>query len=281
MSRVVRSVVLGVLVVLLVAMTGCKAKPAPKPQPKVAPPAVKTAGSLMVGVDLSTPPFGGVDQGKRAGLDIDVAAAMAEQLGLTVRYVDVKPSDAATALAQGRVDVVLSVPFVGEALPQATLAGTYLTDSPAFFVATEGTASIEASMTLDKLSAPKVGAQKESEAYWLLQDELGAESVESYGTLREAIEALDDGSVQVIAGDAVVGAYIARDFPRVKFAGQLGSGAPLAAAVAMDNTKLSEAVRSALDQLAADGVLDFIRNKWVPGLPDLQVQESAVATATP
>jgi polar amino acid transport system substrate-binding protein len=264
---------------LLIACVGCAEKPAPTPEPKVAPPAVKTAGVLTAGVDLSVPPFAGSDQGQQAGIDVDVAAALAEQLGLTVKYVDVKPSDAATALASGTADVVFSVPFTGSGA-QLELAGTYLTNAPAFFVATDSTASVEPSLTLTTVTADKIGAQAESQAYWLLRHELEPETVESYGTLREAIEALDGGSVGLIAGDALVAAYIARDFPNVHFAGQAASASPLAVAVAPENTTLAGAVSDSLDRLAADGILGFIRDKWVPGLPELQVAESAEATPT-
>ena len=40
-------------------------------------------GRCSVGVDLAYPPFGGTDDGKQAGIDVDVASALAEQLGLT------------------------------------------------------------------------------------------------------------------------------------------------------------------------------------------------------
>jgi polar amino acid transport system substrate-binding protein len=270
-----------VLALMLVGSAGCKPDAVEKPQPKVAPPAIKAAGTLRVGVDLATPPYAGVDLGKKAGIDVDVAAAVAEQLGLEVAYVDVKPSDAATALAQGKADVVLSVPFVGSGSSQVTLAGTYITSAPAFFVTTEGTASVEPSITIDTVAVPKVGAQAESQAFWMLTDQLGPDAVQSYGSLRDAIEALDAGTAELVAGDALVGAYIIRDFPQVSFAGQVGPGVPLAAAVALENTTLADGVRGALDQLAADGVLQFVRTKWVGELPELTVQESADSTATP
>ena len=85
----------------LAVAVACAPKPEPKPEPKMAPPAVKTAGVLVAGVDLDVPPFAGVDQGKQAGIDVDVAAAIADRLGLAVSYVDVKPSEAASALAEG------------------------------------------------------------------------------------------------------------------------------------------------------------------------------------
>ena len=44
-----------------------------------------------------------------------------------------------------------------------------------------------------------------------------------------------------------MGAYIARDFPNVRFSGQMGTARPLAVAVAKDNTALAKALRESLD----------------------------------
>jgi ABC-type amino acid transport substrate-binding protein len=169
---------------------------------------------------------------------------------------------------------VFSVPVSGADLSRLTPAGTYLTDAPAAFVATEGTASVEPSLTLDSLPPGKVAVQNGSPAFWLLTSEFGEKGVESFDSLREALEALSSGDVAVAAGDALVGAYIARDLPQVRFAGQLAPATPLAVAVGPENAELSDAVRVALDELAADGVLDSVRNKWVGDLPELTVPDT-------
>ena len=276
-SRAAAAFVAAGLAAFLLLAGGCGSKAQTKLDPKVTPPAIKVAGTLRAGIDLGTPPFGGTDSGKQAGLDVDTAAALAEKLGLTLKVVDVPPSEAATALADGKVDLVFSVPFSGDALSSVSLAGSYVSDAPAFFVASESSASVDPTMTLDTYSGPTVGVQKGSAAYWKIASELGESSVRSYGTLREALEALDKGDVKVAAGDALVGAYIVRDLPRVHFAGQLDVAVPLGVAVAPDNAKLGDPVRAALDGLAADGVLSAIREKWVAGLPKLKLPTTADA----
>ncbi|MDZ4169838.1 MAG: transporter substrate-binding domain-containing protein [Coriobacteriia bacterium] len=274
-----------VLAVMMLAgallVAGCAKPSEPEPTPMVAPPAIITAGTLTAGIDLSTPPFGGVDAGREAGLDVDVAAALADKLGLTLTVVDVKPSDAATALADGSVDVVLSVPLDGPQLSSLALSGTYATNGPAFFVSTGSTQSVEPSLTLDTLDVELIGAQQDSLAYWTLINELGEEAVESYGTLREALEALDRDEIELVAGDAFVAAYIARDLPTVHYAGQLRDSSPLSVATGSEATALGDAVREALDVLAADGVLDTLRRKWVGELPELSLPASEASTSAP
>jgi polar amino acid transport system substrate-binding protein len=265
---------------MCLVLSGCTNTPSEPPlQPKVAPPSIQKGGTLRAAVDLSNPPFAGVDNGKQAGIDVDVAAALAEQLGLKLELVDVKASGIATALADKSADVALSAPYTSELLSRAAIAGTYLTDGPALFAARTASSSIEPSGAPDALVAAKVGAQLDSESYWQLLVLLGNDRVTTYPTLRAALEAVRKGEIQYAGGDAFVGAYIARDIPEVAYAGQITGAHPLGVAVATDNTRLADSVRVALDQLAADGVLEAIRTKWVGSLPRLAVPGSAEETA--
>ncbi len=284
MRRIVTVASLCVAVLVVALMTACGAPKPEAPTPQVAPPALLKAGVLKAGVDLSTPPFAGTDNGRKAGIDIDVAKALASQLGLKATFVDVKPSEAASALAQGKVDVVMSVPY-DAALTELSLAGTYLDDAPAFWVAVEGTKSVEPSLTLDNVESPVIAAQQGSPAFWAIRSEYGSDTLEPYDSLRAALESLAAGEVPLVAGDALVGAYIARDLPSIRFAGQLAPATPLSVAVKPDNVALGDAVRSALDQLAADGVFDQVLRTWagdtLPALDGATAPVSGEESATP
>ncbi len=260
---------------LLFGVAGCKKAPEPTLDPKVAPPVIAEEGTLRAGVDLAYPPFAGVDGDRQAGIDIDVAAALADKLGLKVTFVDVSPSQAATALADGTVDIMLSVPLTSADLTRIIPAGTYLADGPAAFISVEGTGSVEPTMTIGSLPTSQIAAQTESEAFWLVNSEYGAEAMNPFESLRAAFTSVESGESRVAVGSAVIGAYIARDFERICFAGQLAPATPLTVAVAAENTELADAVRLALDELAADGVLDSVRRKWVENLPALTVRDLA------
>lgn len=281
--RAVRTAAWAVVAVLLaLSLSACRGMPAQSQlKPTVFPPSIAEKGVLRAGVDLSAPPFGGTDGGRQAGLDIDVASALASKLGLALKVVDVKPADAASALASGTVDVVLSVPYTADALSQVAIAGSYATEGPAFFSAIEASTSTVPTYSLDTLNAEKIGAQRGSPAYWALVSQVGSDTVTAYTTLRDAMSALDKGEVQVVGGDAYVGAYIARDMPSVRYAGQIASGTPIGVAVSTQNTTLEDAVRKALDGLAGDGVLSAVRTKWVGSLPILASQGAADASASP
>jgi ABC-type amino acid transport substrate-binding protein len=266
------------LTVAILSLTGCGSpQAATTVKPKLAPPAIKQAGVLRAGVDLSYPPFAGTDRGKRAGIDVDVASALAGRLGLRVQFVDVKASQVATALAHGDADIVLSAPFSADVVTRASIAGTYLSDGPALFARdTSETATATASILAD--DDARIGAQQGSEAYWQVLGDLGPEHVSAYPSLREALEGLGRGDVSAVAGDALVGAYIVRDLSGVRYVGTIAPAHLLGVAVAEDNAKLNDAIRNQLDDLAADGALSAIRTAWVGRLPKLPLP-SAGTTA--
>jgi polar amino acid transport system substrate-binding protein len=247
------------VVALAVGLVGCGGgapEEEPARTPVVEPPVIAEEGVLRVGVDMAYPPFAGTANGAKVGIDVDVAAAVAERLGLHLELVDVKPADMTAALDSGEIDIMLgAVPITDAVLANATTAGSYIVDGPAFFAASsdDTSASVVATVTPEQIPRMRVGAQASSAAFWELEGEYGEGFVQSFDTLK------------------VVGAYIARDHPGVGFAGQFGDAQPLGISVRKDAVELEAAVRTALDGMAADGVLETIRRKWLGDVPALTV----------
>ncbi len=282
MTRTKRALALILSAVLLVAVTGCGGGEKPTSlTPSIAPPLIAKEGVLRAGVDLSYPPFAGEDKGQKVGIDVDVAAALAERLGLTLELVDIKPSDAPAALQNKQIDVAFGALSLADAvLAGLTPAGSYVADGPGYFsIVASGTAAPE--VTPASLAGMKVGCQKESAAFWKLESEYGQGFATSFDSLREGFDALKAGSIDILVADALVGAYIARDYADVRFVGQHGQAAGLGVVVAPDATELEAVVRTTLDALASEGVLDTIRTKWVGNLPALEVAGSTETSTTP
>ncbi len=285
--RLYTGILLAVALCCALAIAGCAGEPEEAALvPQIEPPTIAEAGILRVGVDLEYPPFAGTDKGREAGIDIDVASAIAQELGLELKTVQVSASDVTTALAEGDIDMMMSVPFDPDSMMGASFVGSYISDGAAFFApGYETTSSVEATnvaesvletITISTVGSRSIGAQQGSVAYWLLSYEFGDGAVTTYPTLRAAFEGLKAGEVEVVGADAVVGAYILRDFSGIGFAGQIEPATQLGVAVAPEASELEQVVRDTLDVLAANGVLDTIRVKWVGDLPPL---EAAVGDA--
>ncbi len=261
--------VAGIVLTALLVMTavGCTAAEEPQPDltPALEPPVIGEEGVLRIGIDLEHPPFAGVDKGREAGIDVDIASAIARELGLEAEFVEVELGEGAAALDSGVADIVMSAMLTEETVVQMSFAGFYAASGPALF------SSAETTVTPDRLGGLGIAVQDGSESYWKLAYELGEDRLTVTETLREAFGLLDADEVDVVAGDAFVGAYMMRDFDDIAFSAQLAPATSLGIAVGPDATELSAAVREALDTLAAGGVLDTVRTKWVGDLPILEV----------
>lgn len=271
---------------MLVAVTGCVGGiGAPKLTPKIAPPVIAKAGVLRAAVDLSYAPFAGSVKGQKVGLDVDVAAAIADQLGLKLELVDAKPAAAAALVSSGSVDVALGALTVDSAVSsQLAFAGTYISDAPAVFsIAATGAAAasgsapapaLDTTATVASLAGKRIAVQQGSLAYWVLLDTLGDTQLVLVPSLDEAFKSVASGKADVAAGDALVGAYLLRTYPTFSYIGQVGSAYPLGVGVSQAKPQLEAQVRAVLDKLASEGVLETIRNKWFGDLPPLKVTDA-------
>jgi polar amino acid transport system substrate-binding protein len=213
------------------------------------------AGVLTVAVDPSLPPFAGKAGGRLAGLDVDVASALGDALGVKVRFVTFDRSKLAAAVASPTADIALGGFSTSQIVAAgARTGGVYAFDGPVLF------ASRPATLTLDTLAGRKPGAQDRSEAWWRLRDVYG-ERVASLETLRDAFGALADGRIDTLGADALVGGYIARDFPGARLAGAI-SVRPLEVAVLGQDPGLADTLRRTMLGLESSGVLQTLRAKW-------------------
>ncbi len=245
------------MVAVTVVLGGCAATPRPPsaaPKSQLQAGATMTPGVLTVAVDPTFPPFAGKVGNRLAGLDVDVAAALADQLGVKVRFVEVPRSRIASAAA-GKADIALSGLSTREIIRMGALpGGVYAFDGPVLFAAQPAT------LALDGLGGKRLGAQGASEAWWRLRDIYG-DQVSSFRQLREAVVAVTAGTVEVLGGDALVAGYIARDYPTVVPVGVIAAH-PVEVALLRMAPSLADPVRRALLSLEADGVLATLRTKW-------------------
>lgn len=267
-------------VAALAALTGCSSSEPytpPEATPVVSSPAVIEDGVLHVGVNASAAPLAGQNSsGDLVGFDVDLAAALADALGLKVDVTDVG-ANGASALAQGNVDIVLGVEQ-GSSATEVWESDPYLQTGIALF------ASDAKAQVPTKESAPKIAVQTSSTSSWLAENEFGADSLVRVNGLAEAFKALG-GQAQYAAADAVRGTYVLSD-------DDLGVSASIIALMQQpsgycitlldSNTQLKQAVADALSSVADGGLMTVLEKKWLGTEWDLSgVPLTAGATAEP
>lgn len=251
---------------LSLALVGCQGqgyKPEGKSQ-TVSSTALSTPGTLRVGVNAASAPLAGQtsSSSRIVGIDVDAAAFIADQLGCKVEIVDVG-NDPSSALADGRVDIVLGVDASNEDASYWR-SSAYLQTGVALF----GTSSESAIPTTD--SKPKIAAQASSKSSWRVTNLFGDDSLVVQSDLKSAFDSLAKGSVRYVAADAVIGTYVFHtNSYDVKIIALLQDPSGYCVAVSEKNTELQGAVTSAVDKLVKGGVMNIIESKWLGAPVDL------------
>lgn len=232
--------------------------------PVVAGAALKQEGTLTVGIPATeTAPLSITSaDGVQSGIDIDLAHALADELGLS--YVSFVPVDGVDAALAETCDIVMGLE-PGDA-GNATVIGGYVQSATGLFARGDVTAPVDAS----SLSGTSVGLQEGSVSAQLVGEfELDIMRT-PFANLNDAFEALEQGSVQYVVCDAYAGAYLAAAYSDVSFAGTFDE--PTLVGIAVSSPELQTAVQSALETVETGGVGDIARARWVGDLPTLTAE---------
>lgn len=251
---------------VMAALAGCSGETY-QPELKsatVSTPTIGEAGTLRVGVNADKAPLAGTsDGGKIVGIDVDIAARIADELGLSVTIVDVG-SDPEDALTNGEVDIVMGVDKSSDA-GDMWLSDAYLPTGISLFTLASGNTT--APTTVPNSS---VGAQISSTSSWATTNEFGDAALKQYTKLSDAFSALDSGEVDYVAADALIGAYAAhRQDVDVAIVGLMSSQSGYCVGVSKTNTELQSTIADVLGSLVDGGVIDVVEMKWMGSALDL------------
>lgn len=252
---------------LALALAGCASQQnytPPEKTPTISTPAIGKEGTLRVGVDASAPPLAGQSSSssKIVGINVDVAAALADQLGLKLEIVDVG-ADPESALKDDKVDIVMGIE---QSDSDVTFwkSSSYLPTAVALFSTPSNTT------VPTKASNPEIAAQVSSKSSWQVENEFGDSALVPENDLKSAFADLAAGTVEYVAADAVNGWYAAKandvDVTIVALMQQLNG---YCVGVTDSNAELKQAVSDALASLENGGIVDIIEAKWLGEALDL------------
>ncbi len=248
-------------------LCGCQqlpSRPAAQSSSTVDAGATISSGTLTVGVNASKSPYGGTNSsGEVVGLDVDMAAALADALGLKVKVVDVA-DEGAKKLEAKEIDVALGM---AKTSGSDTLAYSkaYLNDGSALFMPKDKAKSDVASVDFTNLNGQKVLVQSSSAAATEVQEALGLASTSAVATVKDGFDALKAGTSDYFIADAAAGDYYARDYENVVNVGFLSSVSvrPVYAATLSANSALTSAVAKAVDTAVSNGTARLFIDKWL------------------
>lgn len=220
-----------------------------------------TDGTLTVGVNANNTPYGGTNSnGQVIGLDVDLAASLADSLGCKVNIVDVG-TNGKDELKNGSVDAVMGTTMTGSS-KTVSYSSAYLNDGVSLFCLVQ---NMPESVEKANLTKGKVIVQASTSAALEMQDALSVDSIVITSTMQEAFDALENGDATYLAANAVIGDYYARNYSDISRVDYLSANdvTPIYVATAASNTELSSAVNQAMTSITSDGTLSAVSSKWV------------------
>lgn len=233
--------------------------------PKLDASATINEGVLTVGINANNSPYGGTNASNQTvGIDVDVAAAIAQELGLRMQIVDVG-SSGRFALSNKKIDVALGLTKSGIG-DLVSYSDSYLTDGLSLFcLSTNKPVPIEDVAAQANAGTAKILVQADTTAASKVQELLGIDKVVAMPTMQDAFDALNDGEQKFLVTDAVIGDYFARNYENVIRMGFLGADCvtPIYAVSLTQNSALSSGVNAAIKTINENGVMRVIATKWL------------------
>ena len=224
------------------------------------------AGKLHMSTNAAFPPYEMVkDDGTFEGIDVEVAAAIAEKLGLEL-VVDDMGFDAALLAAQnGQSDIVMAgVTVNAERQAVMDFSDSYANGVQVIIVKEDSPIA-----TVDDLAnADKIGTQRGTTGYLYCSDTpdnggYGEDHVTAFDTGATAIQALLNGQVDAVVIDNMPAQEFVKANAGLKILDTEYANEEYAIGMAKGNTALLEAVNNALQELTADGTLQSIVDKYI------------------
>ncbi|NTW28693.1 MAG: amino acid ABC transporter substrate-binding protein [Coriobacteriia bacterium] len=271
--RIARLVLAMGLALAIVAVAGCSSStPSSTPSTTTSTtPDYKLvkAGVLTVGSDTAFPPFEAMNGSTAEGFDVDLAVAIAKEMGLTVNFTTQKFDTLIPQLkAGGTFDVIMSaMTITSDREKEITFSSPYI-DSNQSIAVTKGkfakvsgnnTSAINTAFT-GKIIGVQSGTTGEA---WAKENLKGAKQIVPFDDTLAAFSALAAGKVDAIVNDLPVSAYIVKDATRnAEIIAEIPTGEQYGIGIAQSNAGLKKAIDAALAKLKSSGQYDTIYKKW-------------------
>jgi polar amino acid transport system substrate-binding protein len=222
------------------------------------------SGKLIMSTNAAFPPYEmTTDDGGFAGIDVEIAQAIADKLGLELEIDDMDFDAALLAVQQGKSDIVMAgVSVTEKRLLVMDFSDSYATGVQVVIVK-EGS-----DVTMDNLGEKMIGTQRGTTGYLYASDTpenggYGEDHVTAYENGMTAVQALINGQVDcVIIDKAPALEYVASN-PGLTILEGNWVEEQYAIGFGKGNTALKDAVNQALAELIADGTVQGIIDKYI------------------
>ncbi len=220
-------------------------------------------GKLIMATNAYFQPYEFYEGEKIIGIDAEIAAKIAEKLGLELEISDMAFDSIITAVNEGSADFGLAGMTVNEdRLKDVDFSISYASGVQSIIVPENS-----AIKTADDLGADgatyKVGVQLGTTGDIYCTEDFGEDRVTSYPNGNEAVNALLKGDVDCVIIDNEPAKAFVKNNAGLKILETSYADEDYAACIKKGNTALREAIDEAIEALIEDGTIDAIVDKYI------------------
>ena len=216
-------------------------------------------GKLIMSTNAAFPPYEmTTDDGGFEGIDVEIAQAIAEKLGLELQIDDMDFTAALEAVQAGMSDMAMAGITVNEErLAVMDFSDTYATGVQVVIV------KEDSDVTLDNLGEQLIGVQNGTTGWQFCSDDFGDDHVAAFDNGITAVQALVNDQVDCVVIDQGPAEVFVSENPGLTILETEYAIEDYAIGVNKGNTALLDAINGALAELQEDGTIQSIIDKYI------------------
>lgn len=225
-----------------------------------------TDGTLTIGTSAEYEPFEYMEDGEYKGFDLELAQAIADDLGLELKIENVDFDTIVPGVASGtKYDMgIAAITATPEREKEVSFTDSYYMDDQAIVTMADNT-EITGDNYADALNAEgvKIAVQSGSTAEAFAKENfLNAELV-PFKNATDCFAAVQSSQANALVTNRSVAAQlVATSFSNEQVIKQISTGEEYAIAVNKDNTALLDALNDSIAKLTEDGTVDELMTKY-------------------
>ena len=214
---------------------------------------------LTMATNAAFPPYEYLDGDQIVGIDPEIAALIADKLGMELQIVDVDFGVIVTSVQSGKYDMGMAGMTVNEErLENVNFSTSYATGIQVIIV------SEDSSITSpDDLADVKIGVQENTTGHLYCEEDYGADHVTPYTTGANAVQALITGKVDAVVIDNEPAKAFVDANKGLKILDTQYAVEDYAICIAKENNDFLGKVNTALEELINDGSVQAILDKYI------------------
>jgi len=249
-----------IVIVLAIAMVFCLAACGKKSSSKYN---TVQSGKLIMGTSAAFPPYEFIsdEDGKTVvGIDAEIAALIAGELGLELVIEDMEFSSIISAIQAGKIDMGMAGMTVTEERKQNVNFSTTYASGVQVVIVPETGSKVN---SLDDLKDAMIGVQESTTGHIYCEGEFGTDHILAYSIGALAIQALQNGDVDCVVIDNGPAENYVKVNEGLKILDSEYAVEDYAAAFNKNNTELLNAFNEVLNAKIADGSVQKIIDKYI------------------